>query len=102
MPMIISMIWLILHFISLNQSPYTASSVKNKTKTNQFIIEPPTLVCAGFEWTISGDENRNANVAVSYRRSGDKVWQSALPLLRIGDEKYMVMIRVYLSLTGGY
>ena len=87
MPMILSMIWLILHFISLNQSPYTASSVKNKTKTNQFIIEPPTLVCAGFEWTISGDENRNANVAVSYRRSGDKVWQSALPLLRIGDEK---------------
>ena len=39
----------------------------DKTKTNTFVTEPPTLECAGFEWYISGDKNRNAIVtAVSY------------------------------------
>ena len=68
---------------SLAQEP----SVRNQTKTNEFIIEPPTLLCAGFQWTIAGDENRNARVDVQYRKKGDDTWRSALPLLRIGGEK---------------
>ena len=63
------------------------SAVKNQTKTNEFIVEPPTLICAGFEWTISGDENRNASVAVQYRKMGSTAWKHGLPLLRIGGEK---------------
>lgn len=62
-------------------------SVRNSTKTEKLIIEPPTLICAGFEWIISGDENRNAEVKVQYRVKGAEVWLSALPLLRIGGEK---------------
>jgi hypothetical protein len=68
------------------QTPQIAS-VRNQTKTDKFIVEPPTLVCAGFEWTIAGDENRNASVSVSYRKKGDDKWHDALPLLRIGGER---------------
>ena len=53
----------------------------------EFIVEPPTLLCLGFEWKIEGDENRNAAVAVQYRKRGETAWREALPLLRIGDEK---------------
>ena len=52
----------------------------------QFIVEPPTLTNLGFEWHISGDNNRNAIVAAEYRVFGSKEWKEALPLLRIGDE----------------
>ncbi len=52
----------------------------------EFIIEPPTLICLGFEWKITGDDNRNAEVAVSYREKGKTGWNKALPLLRIGGE----------------
>lgn len=64
-----------------------SSRVTNQTKINEFIIEPPTLMCAGFEWTISGDENRNASVQVRFRKNGSQEWKQGLPLLRIGGEK---------------
>src|SRR6185436_2785567 len=53
----------------------------------EFIVEPATLHNLGFEWKISGDDNRNAEVAVRYRKRGDAAWREALPMLRIGDEK---------------
>jgi len=58
-----------------------------RTKVNEFIVEPPTLICAGFQWTISGDVNRNGSVEVRYRRKGSDDWKEGLPLLRIGGEK---------------
>ena len=48
------------------------------------IVERPTLICLGFEWRITGDENRNASVTVQYRRQGDFEWRLYLPLYRIG------------------
>lgn len=65
----------------------TPPKVFNKTKTEKLIIEPPTLICAGFEWIISGDENKNAIVNVHYRLKGTDAWQEGLPLLRTGGEK---------------
>jgi hypothetical protein len=59
----------------------------NKTVAGEFVQEPPTLLCVGFEWKISGDINRNATVSVSFRKKGDVSWRSGLPLLRIGSEK---------------
>jgi hypothetical protein len=53
----------------------------------KFIVERPTLICLGFEWQISGDENRNATVAVSYRKPGESAWKQGMPLFRIGGEK---------------
>ena len=59
----------------------------NAVAAGRFIVEPPTLICLGFEWEIAGDENRNASVAVEYRRPGDGAWKHAMPLLRMGGEK---------------
>jgi hypothetical protein len=61
-------------------------------KAGEIVVEPPTLICLGFEWEISGDRNRNAAVAVTYRRSrtdleSQDAWKPALPLLRIGGEQ---------------
>jgi hypothetical protein len=41
----------------------------------------------GFEWKIQGDDDRNAMVAVEYRKKGEARWRAAQPLLRMGDEK---------------
>src|ERR1700761_4653427 len=51
-----------------------------------FVIERPTLLSLGFEWKISGDDNRNAAVAVPYRSHGESSWRQALPLFRMGGE----------------
>lgn len=69
------------------QQSHSSSRVQNQTKAEKFIAEPTTLICAGFQWIIAGDENRNAQVSVSYRQLGEDGWRQALPLLRIGGEK---------------
>jgi hypothetical protein len=55
--------------------------------SQSFFAEPPTLLSLGFEWQIDGDDNRNASVAVSYRKKGEQAWKEGLPLLRIGNER---------------
>jgi hypothetical protein len=52
-----------------------------------FYVERPTLLCAGFEWYVSGDENHNATVAVRFREKGTSSWHEGLPLFRIQREK---------------
>jgi hypothetical protein len=44
-------------------------------------------VSLGFEWLVDGDDNRNATVAVSYRKKGEQPWRDGPPLLRIGNER---------------
>jgi hypothetical protein len=53
----------------------------------ELFVEPPTLINLGFEWRIDGDANRNASVAVSYRKAGEAAWKNALPLLRLQHER---------------
>ncbi len=60
---------------------------QNATQTGQFVVEHPTLLNLGFEWPITGDANRNATVAVQFRRVGEPSWRQALPLVRVGGEK---------------
>jgi hypothetical protein len=60
---------------------------ENGAKAGSLIVEPPTLICLGFEWEVSGDENHNAAVEVSYRRSGQSAWLEGMPLLRMGGER---------------
>ena len=52
----------------------------------EFVIERPTLLSLGFAWKINGDDNRNAAVAVTYRKPGEAKWRPALPLFRMGGE----------------
>ena len=65
----------------------TPLAAADKTTAREFVVEPATLLSLGFEWKIDGDDNRNATVAVSYRRKGEQSWKEGLPLLRIGNER---------------
>ncbi len=68
-----------------------AAWAQMNTTPGEFVTEPPTLVSLGFEWKISGDDNRNARVDVTYRKAGEQQWREGLPLLRLQHE----------SVTGG-
>ena len=68
----------------LTASPLAAA---DSSTAGEFITEPPTLISLGFEWQIDGDDNRNAAVAVSYRKKGEQAWKAGPPLLRIGNER---------------
>lgn len=57
-----------------------------RTVPGGFVTEPPTLVSLGFEWRISGDDNRNARVDVTYRKKGEQQWRKGLPLLHLQHE----------------
>ena len=57
-------------------------SAADKTTVGELITEPPTLISLGFEWRIDGDDNRNAQVTVSYRKAGEQAWKAGPPLLR--------------------
>ncbi len=46
----------------------------------ELVVEPPTLICLGFEWRVKGDENNDASVAVCFRRKGADEWRRGLPL----------------------
>src|SRR6185436_870592 len=59
----------------------------NAIVPGEFVIEPPTLINLGFEWFVQGDDNRNASVAVSYRKKGETPWKTALPMLRLKGER---------------
>ena len=62
-----------------------APQSRDAVNAGEFRVEPPTILCLGFEWSIQGDDNRNASVAVEYRKAGAAQWRQAQPLLRIGD-----------------
>jgi hypothetical protein len=79
------MLHLIAFLAVLNAGP--SSPPVLAVKAGGFIVEPPTLICLGFEWEIEGDDNRNATVAVRYRKSGQATWSEGMPLLRMGGEK---------------
>src|SRR5437762_8642275 len=50
-------------------------------------VEPPTLISLGFDWSIDGDDNRNAAVTVEYRTAGSTEWHVGLPLMRLQNEQ---------------
>src|SRR4051794_21742092 len=68
-------------------APRAQVPASNAVTPGEFVVEPATLINLGFEWHIGGDANRTASVEVSYRRTGDRSWTPALPLLRIGGER---------------
>jgi hypothetical protein len=75
-------------------------SAADKTTVKEFITEPATLVSLGFEWRVDGDDNRNASVAVSYRKKGEPAWKEGLPLLRIGNERINENALQYMTPNG--
>jgi hypothetical protein len=75
-------------------------SAADKTTVGELITEPPTLVSLGFEWRIDGDDNRNAQVTVSYRKAGEQTWKTGPPLLRIGHERINENALQYMTPNG--
>jgi hypothetical protein len=67
-------------------APLGAQSA-NQVTPGELIVNNPTLINLGFEWHIEGDANRNAAVAVSYRRVGETAWIQGMPLLRVHNER---------------
>lgn len=67
--------------------PALGFSQTNKVTAGEFIVDPPTLVSLGFAWNISGDDNRNAAVEVTYRKKGEREWHKGLPMLRLDHER---------------
>jgi len=59
----------VLRLFSVRDSAAAADN-GNKVKPGEFVIDHPTLINLGFEWLIQGDDNRNAQVEVSYRKQG--------------------------------
>jgi len=62
------------------------ASAANGVGAGNFVVERPTLKSLGFEWKISGDDNRNSSVAVSFRKKGEAAWRKGMPLMRMGGE----------------
>jgi len=65
---------------------FTVGPEMNEVTPKRFIVDPPTLENLGFRWYIEGDSNRNASVAVEFRKKGQKQWKDALPMLRVHHE----------------
>src|SRR5271156_652057 len=72
-------------FVSAVLFPSPSFSQTN-TVAGEFVVDVPTLVSLGFEWRISGDDNRNAHVDVTFRKKGEQQWCKGLPLLRLQHE----------------
>jgi hypothetical protein len=72
----------------------TQSGRVNDVTPGEFVIDPPTLINLGFEWLIQGDDNRNAAVAVSYRKQGASAWKQGMPLLRLQNERIYANVNI--------
>src|SRR2546430_1045095 len=70
-------------FADAKRTPVSGDAVK----PGEFDVEPTTLINAGFEWYVDGDDNHNATVEVQYRQArGNGSWQKGMNLLRIQNE----------------
>jgi hypothetical protein len=91
-------VWVVAVIDSSSQIPGRALSAPpvspDAIVPGELLIEPPTLINLGFEWFVEGDANRNAVVEVSYRRKGESVWKTGLPLLRLNGERIYAESRV--------
>src|SRR3954471_23474068 len=67
-----------------------SAQAADKVSAGALNVERPTLMSEGFDWRISGDDNRNATVTVKFRKKGDSVWKTGLPFLRVGGNGEIV------------
>src|SRR5258708_29866308 len=47
------------------------------------VLEPATLHSLGAYWIVKGDDNKNAQIAMSFRKSGAAEWTQSLPMFRV-------------------
>jgi hypothetical protein len=66
------------------------ASGRSAVTAGRLEVDPPTLTALAFAWTIEGDDNRNAQVRMDYRRQGDTAWRRGPDLFREQNEKVTV------------
>lgn len=79
----------VLACVHADQKPLAGFEVgpqMDKIAPKRFLVDPPTIENLGFRWYIEGDSNRNASVAVAFRKKGQTQWKQALPMLRVHHE----------------
>ena len=59
------------------------AKAQNRTTADTLFSPYPTLHNISIEWHISGDDNLNGSVSVSYRKKGARTWNTAMPLRRV-------------------
>ena len=74
-------------YVRFVNRPPVKPEAADAVNAGKLVVERPTLICLGFEWEVSGDDNRNSSVEVSYRKSGGTAWKPALPMFRMGGER---------------
>ncbi|MDQ2641544.1 MAG: hypothetical protein M3Y79_13320 [Pseudomonadota bacterium] len=79
--------WASIGLASLIGGMALAQEPGNRAIPGDILVEPPTLNALGVEWRITGDVNRNASVALEYRKQGDADWRRGAPLLRLNGEQ---------------
>jgi hypothetical protein len=62
------------------------SPAQDAVSPGELVIAPSTHECLGFEWDVTGDDNRNAGVEVAWRPAAGGEWRAGHPLLRIKGE----------------
>jgi hypothetical protein len=62
----------------------STAQAANGVRAGVLTVERPTLMSAGFDWRITGDDNNNAKVEIAYRKKGDQAWKTGQPMLRSG------------------
>ncbi len=55
-----------------------AGIAADKIQPGKLDIDPPTLIGLGFEWWVSGDDNKDAQLTVQYRKEGAQEWLPGL------------------------
>jgi len=60
---------------------------QNASQPGEVRHEPATLHCLAVRWPVKGDANRNAAVAVRYRKIGAAKWKQGYPLFRPHPDK---------------
>lgn len=87
LPLLRSTLFLIGGAVAQCASAQPQPQAQNATLAGEVVVEPTTLIAAGFRWYINGDANSNAAVQLQYRRAGSSGWREGLPLLRLRGEQ---------------
>lgn len=91
-PLSLHMIRCLFLFLSLISSQGLCQTPGDvRVEAGDFYAEPPTFHSLGFQWNLRGDSDRDARVAVAYRKAGAAEWREAMDLLRIRGEAVGVL-----------
>ena len=74
--------------VGIAAASYGLSATAQSTQAitaGELVVEPPTLISLGFEWYVEGDADRDAAVAVAYRRVDEEL--AAVVGCRVGQEQ---------------